>query len=510
MPRQRNTTGWSNNNAERSKVGTPVSVSRITGAGKKASTYKNQLYSQPLPTHLDSVTAVTPSFSLWNALCAIATLGYYTPSHRTHTVRGASTSKDRVSVYYDRNLQTVWVVDMEQGLKLLWQRGFFGKGNLSRSEPAWRERRINEIDAVRRGRLTAEQLTQQRREERKALKIERARAAVRAGQQLPDGITALGGEVTDQDRLPGASHDRLMADIERQVEEQLADEDGVLRKSRPSTLWTGDEEVPDIVPGQARIKGLKYFSEEVKANQAKKKELLAQQTDTDALSAEVRTADIQVDDMERMQLSLIETFFLSGMLDSLEIHSDGVDGEVLTLDQFYRFCLQSSLPQPLLDLREQGLAERHLRTLYARPDNPFLINYVAYHHFRSLGWVVKTGIKFCADLLLYKRGPVFSHAEFAVVVIPSYQNPEDVESSPFTPHPNAGEKDWVWFSTVNRVQSQVLKTLILAHVSVPSIEHCPPSMLDTPAAFVESLKAGQTYSIKEVAIRRWVPARMKP
>jgi tRNA-splicing endonuclease subunit Sen2 len=45
-----------------------------------------------------------------------------------------------------------------------------------------------------------------------------------------------------------------------------------------------------------------------------------------------------------------------------------------------------------------------------RPDDPFLVSYVAYHHFRSLGWVVKPGIKFAADWLLYRRGPVFSHS----------------------------------------------------------------------------------------------------
>src|SRR5580692_8874553 len=45
-------------------------------------------------------------------------------------------------------------------------------------------------------------------------------------------------------------------------------------------------------------------------------------------------------------------------------------------------------------------------------DNPFFINYVVYHHYRSLGWVVKGGIKFCVDYLLYKRGPVFTHAEY--------------------------------------------------------------------------------------------------
>ena len=46
-----------------------------------------------------------------------------------------------------------------------------------------------------------------------------------------------------------------------------------------------------------------------------------------------------------------------------------------------------------------------------RADNPFLLNYVFYHHYRSLGWVVRSGIKFCVDYLLYKRGPVFHHAE---------------------------------------------------------------------------------------------------
>lgn len=46
------------------------------------------------------------------------------------------------------------------------------------------------------------------------------------------------------------------------------------------------------------------------------------------------------------------------------------------------------------------------------PDDPFLVSYVAYHHFRSLGYVVKPGVKFSADWLLYKRGPVFNHAEY--------------------------------------------------------------------------------------------------
>lgn len=49
--------------------------------------------------------------------------------------------------------------------------------------------------------------------------------------------------------------------------------------------------------------------------------------------------------------------------------------------------------------------------LQLRSDNPFIINYVVYHHYRSLGWTIKSGVKFCVDYLLYKRGPVFDHAE---------------------------------------------------------------------------------------------------
>lgn len=88
-----------------------------------------------------------------------------------------------------------------------------------------------------------------------------------------------------------------------------------------------------------------------------------------------------------------------------------LQGKVLSIEELYTFLLQSPLPSVAQTLKERDMSEESLATLVARPDNPFLINYVAYHHFRSIGWVVKTGLKFCCDYLLYKRGPVFSHAE---------------------------------------------------------------------------------------------------
>lgn len=56
-----------------------------------------------------------------------------------------------------------------------------------------------------------------------------------------------------------------------------------------------------------------------------------------------------------------------------------------------------------------------------RSDNPFLVNYIIYHHYKSLGWVIKSGIKFCVDYLLYKRGPVFNHAEYVFYALISFQ-----------------------------------------------------------------------------------------
>src|SRR5258708_5351236 len=43
---------------------------------------------------------------------------------------------------FDSITRSVWVTNPDQSL-ILWRRGFFGKGNLSRSEPSWLARQIN-------------------------------------------------------------------------------------------------------------------------------------------------------------------------------------------------------------------------------------------------------------------------------------------------------------------------------------------------------------------------------
>lgn len=140
----------------------------------------------------------------------------------------------------------------------------------------------------------------------------------------------------------------------------------------------------------------------------------------------------------------------------------------MSCQNLWNGCLISSNSLPLAGL-SQPLAERSSWTVtpqarHLRFDNPFLVNYIIYHHFRSLGWVVKSGIKFCVDYLLYKKGPVFSHAEFAVVIVPVYEDEEDEKSSPWELN-NIIPWSWSWLSTVNRVNTQVQKVRFYCSLS---------------------------------------------
>lgn len=197
-----------------------------------------------------------------------------------------------------------------------------------------------------------------------------------------------------------------------------------------------------------------------------------------------------LEDLEHLQLTFQEAFLLAWTMDCLTILDPETDKAIPLQDLWQQFQLSH---HPLAF--SPSSIQEHLR-----PDNPFIINYVVYHHYRSLGWVIKTGIKFCVDYLLYKRGPVFSHAEFAVVVIPVYEEPADAEESPYNLS-NVEPFSWSWLSTINRVNSQVHKTLILSYVTIPARDQIADQM-NTPACLAR-------YSVREVTVRRFIPARMR-
>jgi tRNA-splicing endonuclease subunit Sen2 len=141
----------------------------------------------------------------------------------------------------------------------------------------------------------------------------------------------------------------------------------------------------------------------------------------------------------------------------------------------------------------------------AEPDDPFMLSYAVYHHYRSLGWVVRSGVKFSTDYLLYNRGPAFSHAEFAVIIIPSHSHPHWTDPSQNGKlAEQKTKKSWWWLHGVNRVQAQVHKQLVLCYVDVP-----PPLKEDEKGREIDIGMLLARYKIRDVNVRRWTPNRSR-
>jgi tRNA-splicing endonuclease subunit Sen2 len=191
-----------------------------------------------------------------------------------------------------------------------------------------------------------------------------------------------------------------------------------------------------------------------------------------------------IHDKEHLQLSPEEAFFLVFGLGALEVVNPDTGSVMPAAELLSLFRLHCYFPP-------------RIRSADLEPDDPFLIHYAAYHHFRSLGWVPRHGIKFGVDWLLYLRGPVFNHAEFGVVIMPSYPDSWWKERGRKAPL-----RSWQWLHGTSRVMSHVFKSLVLVYVEVPS-----------PVALAEAMEGGQEaggfaaalrlYRVREIMVRRW-------
>ncbi|KAK5072410.1 tRNA splicing endonuclease subunit sen2 [Lithohypha guttulata] len=208
---------------------------------------------------------------------------------------------------------------------------------------------------------------------------------------------------------------------------------------------------------------------------------------------------IKENNQEHLQISLEEAFFLTYSLGILEVHpSPSTDPE---------HSGEALPPSSLLSLfRRHSFFPPRSLSMASEPDDPFMLSYAAYHHFRSMGWVVRSGIKFGVDYLLYNRGPAFSHAEFAVIIIPSYSDPHwsDTEQQKKSMESKT-RKSWWWLHGINRVQAQVLKSLVLCYVEVP-----PPSALKIEKGAAADISAlFSKYTVRDVNVKRWTPNRSR-
>lgn len=106
--------------------------------------------------------------------------------------------------------------------------------------------------------------------------------------------------------------------------------------------------------------------------------------------------------------------------------------------------------------------------------------------------------------MLYNRGPVFDHAEFGVVVLPSYSDgywSRDAETRAYVE--GKEKRTWHWMNCINRVITQVKKTLILCYVDIP-----PPVSKEVEAGLGVDGVLGR-YRVREVVLKRFSANRMR-
>jgi tRNA-intron lyase len=136
---------------------------------------------------------------------------------------------------------------------------------------------------------------------------------------------------------------------------------------------------------------------------------------------------------------------------------------------------------------------------FAAASSSFVSHYIVYHHFRRLGWLLRSGLNYGAQFVLYRGDPDTFHSEYIV-----YVSSGDATSQ------------WHALQARTRVAEDVKKTVLLCEVSVGD-----SSGEDTPVMRGRDGNGGRdpvmettgryeihgiVYALDAVLIRSWDPA----
>ncbi|XP_068057601.1 tRNA-splicing endonuclease subunit Sen2 [Anomalospiza imberbis] len=163
---------------------------------------------------------------------------------------------------------------------------------------------------------------------------------------------------------------------------------------------------------------------------------------------------------EYLQLSLEEAFFLVYALGCLSIYYG-----------------------------EEPLSIVKLWEVFSEVKPDFKTTYMAYHYFRGKGWVPKVGLKYGTDLLLYRKGPPFYHASYSVIAELVDDNFEGSLRRPLS---------WMSLSGLNRTTANASKELMLCYLIRPS---------DMTAEEMSTPECMKRIKVQELIVSRWVSSR---
>ncbi|KAI9822411.1 MAG: hypothetical protein M1827_000130 [Pycnora praestabilis] len=459
----------------------------------------NQIHALPLPL----VTYPLPTFIPHNPLSIIQIVykyvsqGLFPPSsHEAVQYKGLFSPETR----------SIHVTDPAT-VRAFWEKGFFGKGTLSRSEPSWldKEKRRKGLGVGE----TSEEVTRRRREGRKEFKKERAKKEREAiDEQLREegkAHTIRNGVGKENGNLAPSVSGNINGLPVQAILNNTGSDESLSSYASANALATsavnGGSELHD---GNKDSGSKSNSGKSVRFSpHIEKRAFLTNESRTsiDSSNLSLLPGMQEVKDMhneEHLQLTLEEAFFLVYGVGVLAIF-DQETGSVIPTSVLLPLFRQHSYFPPC--------SQNSLQ-----PDDPFLVSYVVYHHFRSLGWVVRPGIKFGVDYVLYNRGPVFAHAEFAVIILPSYSHPYWSDGSTRQKETlNKERKSWWWLHCVNRVQAQVRKSLVLVYVEIPPpMEHYDAVTKDANGR--DGIDFGmflKQYKVREISLKRWIPNRSR-
>jgi len=180
---------------------------------------------------------------------------------------------------------------------------------------------------------------------------------------------------------------------------------------------------------------------------------------------------------EFLQLSLVEAFYLQDVGNCLSVY----------------LYSAAAFPPESVQIQDSPLSTEVLWSkLVEEGGKNFVIQYCVYCHYRSMGWVVRGGLKFGVDFLLYSLGgPSRKHGELAVFI-------QELVSQESVDNGILGVQNMLEFQALSRVTETVAKGLLLCLVrstsnSVPWTN--PQSM--------------QYIEIEDHVVSRWDPTKTR-
>lgn len=256
--------------------------------------------------------------------------------------------------------------------------------------------------------------------------------------------------------------------------------------------------------------------------------------------------DSMLEVVHMVQLDLPEAFFLVHVLtccrvfratQAADVAADSsAEQQELSPAQHLQGCEQS---RSLLCATQQPCQQHAVRELSmqqfwewscgtAKDGMAFVSQYAAYHHFRSKGWLPRSGLLYGADYVLYQLHPEHAHSDYVVSVIvergcgmleaaartsavlPATQQKVAggdldklndgspvIQQKRLYGHDEGGirtDMSWLDAHILQRLARQVLKQLLLLYVVVPEgFQLQPPECI-------------RQLAVREVLVKRWVPA----